>query len=146
MAERLLQHALAAEPEPLRSLRVESAGVAARDGVPVTRYSVRALSKVGIDLRDHQSQPVSADHMERALLILVMTESHRSVIESLYPDSEVPVLLFRELLGPDEETQIPDPYGLDLQYYEATRDSLVEAIPSLLRYLRELTGANERAG
>ena len=36
MGEGLLRHALAAEPEPLRSLKVLSAGVAARDGEPVS--------------------------------------------------------------------------------------------------------------
>ena len=47
MAAALLQHALAARPEPLRSLRVVSAGVAARSGDLVSENSVLALRKVG---------------------------------------------------------------------------------------------------
>src|SRR4051795_11030781 len=59
MAAALLQHALAAEPEPLRSLRVVSAGVAARPGEPVSENSVYALKKVGIDLSQHRSQALT---------------------------------------------------------------------------------------
>ena len=49
MGAALLRHALAAEPEPLRSLPVISAGVSARAGEPMTPHSVTALRKVGID-------------------------------------------------------------------------------------------------
>jgi protein-tyrosine-phosphatase len=43
MAEALLRHALAAEPEPLKSLQVVSAGVSAWDGYPITENSAAAL-------------------------------------------------------------------------------------------------------
>ena len=58
MAAGLLQHALAAKPEPLQSLKVISAGVVARDGEPVSENSVIALKKAGIDISDHRSRSV----------------------------------------------------------------------------------------
>src|SRR5438105_15283207 len=57
MAAALLQHALAAQPEPLRNVRVISAGVAARPGEPVSENSVIALKKGGIELAAHRAQP-----------------------------------------------------------------------------------------
>ena len=50
MGEGLLRHALAAEPEPLRSLKLLSAGVAARANDAVSENSVVAMRKVGIDI------------------------------------------------------------------------------------------------
>ena len=57
MGAALLQHALAAQPEPLRSLEVLSAGVASRTGEPASPNAVTALKKVGIDLKGHVSRP-----------------------------------------------------------------------------------------
>ena len=37
-----------------------------------------------------------------------------------------------------EETDIPDPYGLPLPAYEACRDEIVEAIPSIVAHLATL--------
>src|SRR6476469_5492177 len=59
MAAALLQHALAAQPEPMRSLKVVSAGVAARPGEQVSENSVLALKKVGIDISEHRSQSLT---------------------------------------------------------------------------------------
>lgn len=139
MAEGLLAHALKVEEEPLRSLAVVSAGVAAYDGEPASVNSVRALKKVGIDIEEHRSQRITPEMLERSVLILVMTESHRSVIQSAMPELETPVLLMRELLPPPARPEIPDPYGMDLESYEATRDSMVEAIPVIVEHLKELT-------
>ena len=59
MAAALLQHGLAAQPEPLRSLKVVSASVAGSHGELVSENSVIALKKVGLDIAGHRSQPVT---------------------------------------------------------------------------------------
>lgn len=136
MAERLLQHALAAEPEPLRSIEVVSAGVAAFPGDAASENAVRALSKVGIDLQDHRSTRFSYQLLDRSSVVLAMTESHRDFIRHEFPEDETPVLLFREFMQ-DANPEVPDPCGGPLDYYIETRDSLAEAIPSLLSFLRK---------
>jgi len=138
MAEGLLKHALAAQPEPLASLPVISAGVATRAGEPVSENSVIALKKTGIDISGQRSRPVTQELLNRALVVLGMTESHRSLIQ--YRATPVPrhLYLFREFLPPPAEKEIGDPYGGPLKVYEACRDEMVEAIPSLLDFLRTL--------
>src|SRR5689334_20457997 len=79
MGAGLLQHALAAQPEPLRSIRVLSAGVAARKGERVSENSIIALRKTGIDITRHVSQPLTDDLIRDALAVLCMTESHRAM-------------------------------------------------------------------
>jgi len=141
MGAALLQHALAAQPEPLHSLKVLSAGVAARTGEPATANSITALKKVGIDLRSHRSQPVTQELLDHALLVLCMTESHRDMIEITSRPTPPRLHLFREFYAKDGNTEIPDPYGLHLTAYEATRDEMVEAVPSIIAYLAALPPA-----
>jgi protein-tyrosine-phosphatase len=136
MAAGLLQHALAAQPEPLKSLKIISAGVAARPGDPISENSVTALKKVGIDLRGHRSQLLTPELVAQASLILCMTESHRAMIQFSFSPVPRNVYLFREFMPQAAEKEIGDPYGCPLKEYEAARDEMVEAIPSLLAFFK----------
>src|SRR5271154_6150496 len=131
MGAALLRHALAAQPEPLRSIKVVSAGVASRTGEPASAHAVTALKKVGIDLRGHSSKPVTQELLDNSLLVLCMTESHRDMIEVTAEPVPAHLHLFREFTGAKGNLEIPDPYGLHLSAYEASRDEMVAAIPSL---------------
>jgi protein-tyrosine-phosphatase len=137
MGAALLRHALAAKPEPLRSIPVISAGVAARAGEPATENSIIALKKVGIDLGRHVSTPLTQELLDGALAVLVMTRSHRDMIEATADPVPREVRLFREFVGKGS-VEIADPYGLSLSAYETARDEMVEAIPSLVDYFSKL--------
>jgi protein-tyrosine-phosphatase len=141
MGAALLQHALAAQPEPLRSLKVVSAGVASRSGEPASPHSVTALKKVGVDLKGHVSRPLTQELLDHSLLVLCMTESHRDMIELTAEPAHPRVHLFREFAGGPGDMEIPDPYGLHLPAYEASRDEMVAAIPSIIAYLSKLPAA-----
>ncbi len=136
MAAGLLQHALSAQPEPLRSLKIFSAGVAARTGESVSENSVIALKKVGIDISGARSRPLTPQLVTQASLILCMTESHRAMIQLHFDPVPRHVYLFREFMPRTAEKEIGDPYGGPLRVYEAARDEMVEAIPSLLAFLK----------
>lgn len=138
MAAALLQHALAAQPEPLSSLEVISAGVAARDGEPVSENSVLALKKVGIDIASHRAQPLTQQMLNDALLVLCMTESHRAMIQVQADPAPKNLLLFRQFMPGDDDREIGDPFGGPLKIYEAARDEMVEAVPGLVEYLKTL--------
>ena len=136
MGAALLQHALAAQPEPLHSLKVLSAGVGSRTGPPASPNAITAMKKGGIDLNGHVSQPVTQELLDRALLVLCMTESHRDMIELTAEPVPKRLHLFREFTGSKEHLEIPDPYGLHLSAYEASRDEMVAAVPSIIAYLQ----------
>ncbi|MBI2497905.1 MAG: low molecular weight protein arginine phosphatase [Opitutae bacterium] len=143
MAEGLLKHALAAQPEPLKSLRVVSAGVATRAGEPVSENAVIALKKTGIDIAGHRSQPVTQELLDGALAVFGMTESHRAILH--FRGQPVPhhLYLFREFLPPSAGHEIGDPYGGPLKVYESCRDELVEAVPSVVAFLKTLMEARQ---
>jgi protein-tyrosine-phosphatase len=136
MAEALLKHALAACAEPLRSIEVGSAGVAARAREPMTDYAVAALKKVGIHPPSHASRPLTQEMLDRAGIVLCMTESHRAIVRTNGRPPPRHLHLFREFMPPGSSREIPDPYGCPLSVYEASRDEMVEAIPSLVEYLK----------
>lgn len=141
MAAALLQHALAAQPEPLRSIKVISAGVAARNGEPVSENSVLALKKVGLDIAAHRSQPLTQRILDESLAVICMTESHRALIQLQAEPVPQNVFLLREFLSGDVDREIGDPYGGPLRIYEVTRDEMVEAIPALVAHLKTLIGS-----
>ena len=136
MAEKLLQHALAVEDTPLNQIEIVSAGVAAGYGDPASANSVAALKNVKIDLDRHKSQPLTQDLIDRAFLILGMTQSHIDILNHYHTGLPERVHLFREFMGRGELTEIPDPYGQSYTAYSACFDSIAEAIPSLVMYLK----------
>jgi len=143
MAAKLVEHALHAEGEPLNRLKVASCGTSAMSGMPASRNAVFALSKVGIPLDGHSSQPVSQSLLDQSALVVCMTSAHRDAILSMYEVDPSKLVLMREWVGDSPaDKEIPDPYGGDVPVYLECRDSMVEAVPSLIRYLRELFSSN----
>ncbi|MGH8018230.1 MAG: low molecular weight protein arginine phosphatase [Opitutaceae bacterium] len=137
MAAALLQHALAAEDEPLRSIQVVSAGVSALDGYPPAANTIQALRKVGIPLDRHRSRRITQEMLDSSLAVFCMTEAHRAMLELQYDTSQTQVHLMGEFMQ-NEDRDIPDPFGSNLQAYETCRDNMVEAIPSIVSYLRDI--------
>ncbi len=141
MAEGLFRHALAAQGEPLNGLKVSSAGVSVFDRQTANPNTVMALSKVGIDLTKHRSQPITQTLLDSALAVFGMTESHLAMIALQANPPPANAFLMREFMGDDADPQIPDPFGMSLSHYEACRDNMVEAIPSLLQVVERLYSA-----
>ena len=138
MAEGLLKHALAGQTEPLQSLKVISAGVSTRNGEHVSENAVITLKKAGIDISDHRSRSVTQEMLDQSVAVFGMTESHRSIIQLKAVPAPKHLYLFREFLPEPAEHEIGDPYGGPLKAYEASRDEMVEAIPSLIAFLKTL--------
>ena len=136
MAEKLLQHALAAQSAPLDQLEVVSAGVAAGYGDPASANSAAAVKKVQLDLSRHKSQPLTQDLIDRAFLILGMTRSHLDILQHYHTNLPARLHLFREFMGADHDPEIPDPFGQNFAAYAACMDAMAEAIPSLIDYLK----------
>jgi protein-tyrosine-phosphatase len=138
MAEGLLKHALSGQPEPLKSLKVLSAGVAARTGEPISENSIVALKKAGIDISHLRAQALTQELLDHSLAVFGMTDSHLSIIGMRARPAPKELHLFRGFLPATAGHEIGDPYGGPLKVYEAARDEMVEAIPSIIAYLKTL--------
>lgn len=142
MAEGLLRHALAGQPDPLRSLKVLSAGVAARTGDPISENSVIALKKAGIDISGLRARALTQELLDDSLVVFGMTESHCAIIRSRARPAPERLHLFREFLPPPAAREIGDPYGGPLKLYESVRDEMVEAVPGIVAYLKTIVEGN----
>jgi protein-tyrosine-phosphatase len=137
MAEALLRATLAKRGQGLEKLKVASFGLAAEDGQPVSANSVKAMQRIGLDVSSHLSQLLTQADVDRSIVIFGMTESHLTALHSRFDVLPEFVLLLRDVLPTEVPRDIPDPFGGGYRDYEECRDSMVEAMPAMVEFLRQ---------
>jgi len=85
-------------------LEVQSAGVAAVDGLPMSKHSRDILASRGADTH-HASRSLTGTDAEWADLILTMTVSHKRAVIQRYPHTVEKVYTLKEYAGDEEEVQ-----------------------------------------
>lgn len=131
MAEYLLR----AHSELESGWDVCSAGLAAGFGIPASREAVDVMREKEIDLSAHSSRPLSAELVSAAALIVVMTQDHMRLMESLYPDAMEKVRLLKSFDSKASRMDLRDPIGMTHDVYRATRNEIEQALPELIAYL-----------
>jgi protein-tyrosine phosphatase len=137
MAEALLRATLVKRGQGLERLKVASFGLAAESGLPASTNSVKAMQRIGLDVSGHQSRLLTQADVDRSVVIFGMTESHLAALHSRFDALPEFVLLLRDVLPDDVSRDIPDPFGGGYRDYEECRDSMVEAIPAMVEFLRQ---------
>ena len=137
MAEVLLRAALAKEGGKLAQLHIVSAGIGAYPGDAASDNAVKALARIGLDLSSHSSCPLDQATVDRAIAIFGMAAGHVDALKSRFSNLPQVVRRLREQLPMTAGRDIPDPFGGNLGEYEACRDSVIEAIPSVVACLKE---------
>ena len=129
---RLLAEQLKCPEEELidRGFNVLSAGLSAGSGAPASREAVNLLAEQGIDLRNHESQPLTERLLLHADHVLTMTRGHRQLILNEYPD-----LANRVCLLASDQVDIADPYGGGPREYAACKDSIEHHLKSMIAHL-----------
>lgn len=136
MAEALFRRFLAdrlkcADEELMdRGFNVLSAGLSAGSGAPANREAVNLLAEVGIDLRNHESQPLTERLLLHADHVVTMTRGHRQIILNDYPD-----LADRVMLLSSDDNDISDPYGGGPREYAACKESIEHYLKSMIAEL-----------
>lgn len=101
------------EELPDRGLVVMSAGTSALQGSPASPEAIDVLATSGLDLRGHESQPLTEPLARQADLILALTRGHRQAILSEWPDLTERVRLLSRSGG-----DVADPIGGPREFYE----------------------------
>jgi len=116
-------------------IEVKSAGVWAREGSSASEGSATVLARQGISLSDHRSQPMTAQLLEQADIVLVMEEEHRRSLFYLEPKHLRKVFLLTEMVGRSKD--IADPYGGPIEGYVRTAaqldDLIADGLPMILK-------------
>jgi len=115
-----------------RGFVVTSAGVAAGVGQPASDESIEQMRLRGIDLRSHESQPLTAELLAQADRVFTMTRGHRELVVRQFPHlAERVELLARD--GGDVVDPIgggPDDYRRCAEQIEANLRRLLDEFPS----------------
>ncbi len=133
MAEYLFRTHIMSRPE----FKVCSAGVMTGYGTPASRYAVKAMNELGVDISAHRSQPVTRDLVEDAELLVVMTRGHREALLERYPQAADKIELLKTFDPNRTDEDVMDPIGLSLDVYRHVRDDIAGALWGLDRFLQD---------
>jgi len=132
-----LAEAIARQVLPVRldfEVVIASAGTSAFAGSPASQHSVDVANEHGLDLTAHRSQPLTAELVRDADLIVTMGVRHREVVGELDADSLESTYLLTNF-SDRHDGDIPDPIGggrdLYAQTYLVLRDCIEEMAAKL---------------
>ncbi|MBI2921811.1 MAG: threonylcarbamoyl-AMP synthase [Planctomycetes bacterium] len=135
MAEGLLRRALALRlgvPEDRveeKGYVVESAGVGAYGGAPMSDNAATVLGEMGCRTRRSSSRKLTEAMIEEADRIFTMTRSHLEQVIAMVPDA---VGKSRRL---DQSRDIEDPVGGDVEAYRSAARQIRKALDSVVKTL-----------
>jgi len=104
---------------------VLSAGVTALAGGRAADEAVQVMSDLGIDLTQHETQPLSDSLVRQADVIFAMTQSHRRGITQQWPGAAE-----RTFLLSISDSEIPDPIGGPLERYQRCAERIQSELES----------------
>jgi glycine hydroxymethyltransferase len=120
--------------------RVTSAGVGAVHGQPPSPHAIEGLRMCGIDISRCRSKPLTESLVEKSDFIFAMTRGHLETILMLFPGAAEKTFLVREFCNDiDGPLDVPDPIGQGYSVYLQCRDTIRDALPSLLSLIDQDT-------
>ena len=103
-------------------VEVSSAGTGAWDGTPVSEGSYLVGLEHDLDLSHHRARLLTSGMVKESDLILGMSRHHVERAEQLGGER---VLLLGEFAGlSEQESEVPDPFGADIEVYRSTFEQL----------------------
>ena len=110
-----------------RGFMAASAGLAAALGATASPETIEVLRQDGIDLRSHESQPLTGRLLDQADYVFTMTNMHRETILQERPELADRV----QLLSP-EGSDIIDPIGRGMSVYQNCKAEIERSIEAIL--------------
>ncbi len=123
-------------------IRVHSAGMLPRVGVPSPATAIEAASRVAVDMQSHRSQPLSREIAESATVFVVFDEINLMAIRDRYPFISAPIVMLGSFLKTGEfPWMIADPDGGDLATFQSTYAQIATAVNGLADDIRNALDA-----
>ena len=112
-------------------LQCESAGLAAFPASPASSNAVEVMKQAGIDLSGHRASGLTAERIEKADRIIVMTASHKAAILNRCPEARSKVFLLGEFASGPSKGDIADPFGGNTGVYQECFREMKSALENL---------------
>lgn len=116
---------------------IDSCGVYAATGDTSTSNAILAMKKYDVDLKKHRAKNICDVNLDDYNYILTMTQSHKDSINYVYPNLKNKVYTLKELVNNNENTNISDPWGYDINTYNLCAKEIVEFVDKLIEKLEE---------
>lgn len=134
MAEYMLRNYLGPDTRWL----VASAGVAAGHGFYASASAVEELADKGINMTQHESQPLDEKLVDKASLIIVMTSSHLTHVCSMFPHAKEKCFLIKSFDRSDNNGDVEDPIGASMAVYSKVYNEIDSTLPGLTEFMNHL--------
>lgn len=139
MAE-FLFNKFAKEDNELKDWEAISAGISTLPGLGVSEHVMTVIGEEGLVPLEHSSRQLNEYIIQEADLVLTMTEKHRELISSIYPEFIEKVFTLKEFTieGDDyKEKDVVDPFGQSEEVYRKTKEDLKNEIKLVLKKLKQ---------
>lgn len=121
-----------------KEIMVLSAGLAGGDSYPASDGAVAAMRLRKIDLSKHISRQIEAEYVDKADLVLTMTQSHKMMLLSMVPAAQGKVYTLSEYAG--FAGDVTDPFGGDPARYRLCADEIEKYIDKAWEKIVALAG------
>jgi protein-tyrosine-phosphatase len=120
-----------------RGVLVMSAGIAAMMGGRASSEAVETLNHMGLDLRGHETQPLTETLVRHADAIYTMTRSHREAIVLQWPSAAA-----RTHVLCADGTDVCDPIGGPVERYQQCAEKIRAELSTRLSEINILLPPN----
>jgi protein-tyrosine phosphatase len=114
---------------------VESAGLTAFDGEPLSEAAAKALNREGVDTPTSRSRQLTDDHVTAADLIVTMTHAHLAQLQ--HSPVAAPEKTFTLMSFVDSKANIDDPFGGNVGEYRQCLTTMKPALDALLEHVNK---------
>ena len=138
-------HALAADrlsQNGYPEWQVASAGTWAEHGELASGYSIEVLADQGYDISGHRSQPIDAELLAWADLVLCLATGHAEALRAEFPTEAYKIFLLTAMSG--RPYSVHDPYGEPRPAYERMVKEVTKLVDGGLPRIIELSQENQR--
>jgi protein-tyrosine phosphatase len=142
LARKLIGGRLGCEPDEVgdHGVMVASAGLAAMVGGRASPQAVDVMAAAGLDLSQHETQPLTEQLVRHADVILTMTRSHREAVLTQWPDAAPRT----KLLSPNN-IDVCDPIGGPRDEYQRCAEQIQTELMSRVAELELSASRDDRA-
>ena len=109
----------------IKGIKVNSAGIFAKDGEKMSKNSAYALKRIGINPYNFRSKLLTAETAKKADMLICMTEEHKRMLKGF--DN---AYTLSEITGTGE---VEDPYGMDKETYVKTCEQIERACDEIVK-------------
>lgn len=112
-----------------RRIEAESKGTVVLFVEPANQKAVAIAKSRGIDIENHKTKLLDSQDFGEKVLVLVMTEK---IKVSIYNDFEEAINVYKIKEFIDEQGDVRDPYGGDLQAYGEFFDEMEQTVEKVI--------------